>query len=92
MAKKISGITIEIDGNTKPLQQALKDLNSEIYGALDINENAINKDYLLKEKLQEIKRMNEPITTGNGYVDILLVVSMLVTGIMVILIFGSVLF
>lgn len=67
-------------------------LNKEIYESLDINENAINKDYLLEEKLKEIKMQNSPITTGNGYVDILLIMSVIVTTIMVVVIFSTIVF
>ena len=35
---------------------------------------------------------NSPITTGNGYVDILLVMSVIVTTIMVVVIFGTIVF
>ena len=67
-------------------------LNKEIYESLDIKENAINKDYLLEEKIKEIKREKSLITTGNGYVDILLVMGIIVTTIMVISIFGIIVF
>lgn len=67
-------------------------LNSEIYKSFDISENAINKDYLLNEKVKELKMQNNPITTGNGYVDILLVMSVIVTTIMVVVIFGTIVF
>ena len=67
-------------------------LNKEIYESFDINENAINKDYLLEEKIKELKMQNNPITTGNGYVDILLIMSVIVTTIMVVVIFGTLVF
>ncbi len=72
--------------------QELDKINSEIYASLDIKENAINKDYLLKEKINRIKLQNEPLTTGNGYVDILLVMSVIVTSIMVVVIVGTLVF
>ena len=67
-------------------------LNKEIYKSFDISENAINKDYLLEEKLKEIKMQKSPITTGNGYVDILLIMSVIVTTIMVVVIFSTIVF
>lgn len=67
-------------------------VNSEIYEAFDISENAINKDYLLKEKVKIIKMKDEPLTTGNGYVDILLIMSVIVTTIMVVIIFSTLVF
>ena len=67
-------------------------LNSEIYKSFDISENAINKDYLLGEKIKELKMQSNPITTGNGYVDILLIMSIIVTVVMVVVIFGTLVF
>ena len=67
-------------------------LNKEIYKSLDISETAINKDYLLEEKIRQIKQQNNPITTGNGYVDILLVMSVIITTIMVVVIFATLVF
>lgn len=65
-------------------------LNSEIYKSYDISENAINKDYLLEESIKAIKMKNNMITTGNGYVDILLIMSVIITTIMVVVIFGTI--
>ena len=70
----------------------INNLNKQIYKSLDINENAINKDYLLEEKIKMFKMQNEKVTTGNGYVDILLIMSVIVTTIMVVVIFGTIVF
>lgn len=67
-------------------------LNKQIFNSLNINANAVNKDYLLSEKLKEFRREQNPITTGNGYVDILVIMSIIVTCIMVISIFGILVF
>ena len=67
-------------------------LNKEIYKSLDINENAINKDYLLEEKVKDYQLKSNLITTGNGYVDILLVMSIIVTTLMVVVIFSTLVF
>lgn len=64
-------------------------LNNNIYKSFDISENAINKDYLLEKSIKEYKMKNSPITTGNGYVDILLIMSVIVTTIMIVVIFGA---
>ena len=68
----------------------INELNSEIYKSLDINENAINKEFELNRKLNELTK--EPITTGNGYVDILLIMSIIVTVVMVVVIFSTIVF
>lgn len=70
----------------------LDKVNSEIYESFDINENAINKDYLLEQKIREITNQNNPITTGNGYVDILLIMSVIVTTLMVVIVFSTLVF
>ena len=67
-------------------------LNSEIYKSFDISENAINKDYLLEERIKAYKMQKTPVTTGNGYVDILLVMSVIVTTIMAVVIFSTLVF
>ncbi len=67
-------------------------LNSQIYKAFNISNNALNKEYLLSEKLKNLRAQKEPITSGNGYVDILLVMGMLVTGIMAILVVVAMVF
>jgi len=71
-------------------EEEINSLNSKIYKSFDISENSINKDYLLKMKLKELKLQNNPITTGNGYVDILLIMSIIITVIMVFVIFGTI--
>ncbi len=67
-------------------------LNKEIYKSFDIKENAINKDYLLDQKVKEFKIQNKPVMTGNGYVDILLVMSIIITVVMVVVIFSTLVF
>lgn len=83
---------VSIADLSKMSNDDVSNLNKEIYESLDIKENAINKDYLLSEKIKQIKIKNNPVTTGNGYVDILLVMSIIVTSIMVVIIFGSLVF
>ena len=83
---------ISIADISKMNNEDIDKLNKEIYKSFDISENAINKDYLLDEKLKEIKMQNSPITTGNGYVDILLIMSVIVTTIMVVVIFSTIVF
>lgn len=83
---------ISIAELSKMNNEELEKVNKEIYKSLDINENAMNKEFLLSEKIKEIMYPNELITTGNGYVDILLVMSVIVTTIMVVVIFGTIVF
>lgn len=70
----------------------VESLNKQIYKSLDISENAINKEYLLDEKIRQLTNQQNPITTGNGYVDILLIMSVIITTLMVVVIFVTLVF
>lgn len=58
-------------------------INSKVYDYLKIRENAINKEYLLDKAIEQIEREKNKVTSGNGYVDILLVISAISTVLMV---------
>lgn len=73
-------------------EKEVENLNKQIYKSFDISENAINKEYLLEEHIKAIKMQNNKITTGNGYVDILLVMSIIFTTLMVVVIFSTLVF
>lgn len=81
---------ISIADLSKMNKEEVEKLNSGIYKSLDINENAINKDYLLEEKYRELTKPK--LATGNGYVDILLIASIIVTVVMIIVIFTTLVF
>lgn len=83
---------INLASLSKMNNEEIMKINSNIYKSFDISENAINKDYLLEESIKALKTKNTPITTGNGYVDILLVMSVIVTTLMVVVIFGTLVF
>jgi len=83
---------ISIADLSKMNEKDIDNLNSSIYKSLNIKENAMNKDYLLEEKIKEITMQNNPVTTGNGYVDILLIMSIIVTVIMIVVIFATIVF
>lgn len=59
-------------------------VNHQVYDYFKIRENAINKEYLLEKALEAMEREKNKITSGNGYVDILLVMSIICTIIMVV--------
>ena len=54
-------------------------LNHQVDDYFKIRENAINKEYLLDEAVKAFDRKHAKVTTGNGYVDILLVMSVITT-------------
>ncbi len=59
-------------------------INHQIYDFFKIRENAINKDYLLEKAIIEYDKEQNRITSGNGYVDILLVMGVICTTIMLV--------
>ena len=59
-------------------------VNHQVYDYFKIRENAINKEYLLDKAVEAIEREQNKVTSGNGYVDILLVMSIICTVIMVV--------
>lgn len=59
-------------------------INSLVFDYFKIRENAINKEYLLEKAIEAMEREKDKITSGNGYVDILLVLSVIITIVMVV--------
>lgn len=65
----------------------LDKVNSLVYDYFKIRENAINKEYLLEKAIEAKIRENEKVTSGNGYTDILLIMSVVCTCLMILGIF-----
>ena len=63
--------------------EQLEKMNHQVYDYFKIRENAINKEYLLEKAIEEHDNPKTPLTTGNGYVDILLVMGAICTLVMV---------
>jgi hypothetical protein len=59
-------------------------INNQIYLHFGIKESTINKEYLLEKEIEKIKKGREKITSGNGYVDILLVMGIICTIVMLV--------
>lgn len=64
-------------------EEELEKMNHQVYDYFKIRENAINKEYLLEKAIEEFENKKEPLTSGNGYVDILLIMSIITTLVMV---------
>lgn len=64
----------------------LNDVNKKVYSYFDINANAINKKYLLDKAVYDYNHPKAALSTGNGFVDILFILSIIATLAMVILI------
>ena len=58
-------------------------INNQVYDFFKIRSNAINKEYLLEKAIAEYEKEKNKITSGNGYVDTLLVLSVIATAIMI---------
>lgn len=79
--------------NIKDLDSSEIDkINTKVYDYLHIRENAINKEYLLEKALENLEREQNKVTSGNGYVDILLVLSIISTVAMLVTIAAFVIF
>ncbi len=62
--------------------EELEKLNHQVYDYFKIRENAINKEYLLEKAIEEHDHANDKMTSGNGYVDILLIMGVITTLVM----------
>lgn len=58
------------------------EINNKVYQKLEVNKNAVNFEYLFEKALYEFFNKDTKITSGNGYVDILLIMSVISTIIM----------
>lgn len=57
-------------------------INNKVFEKLEVNKNSVNFEYLFERALYEFFNRDSKITTGNGYVDILLIMSVISTIIM----------
>ena len=80
-------LNYSMDDLNKMDSNELDRVNHQVYDYFKIRENAINKEYLLEKALEAIERENNKVTSGNGYVDILLIMGIICTIIMVVGIF-----
>ena len=64
----------------------LDEVNKKVYSYFDINDNAINKKYLLDKAVFDFNHPKQALSTGNGYVDILFFLSIIATVGMIILV------
>ena len=80
-AYEIMGYTMESIRSLS--EEELEKMNHQVYDFFKIRENAINKEYLLEKAIEDHDQVKEPLMTGNGYVDILLVMGGIATIVMV---------
>ena len=72
-------LNYSMDNINKMNSDELDKVNHQVYDYFKIRENAINKEYLLDEAVKAFDREKNKLTTGNGYVDILLIMSIVTT-------------
>lgn len=77
-------LNYSMDDLNKMDSNEIERVNRQVYDYFKIRENAINKEYLLEKAIEAIEREKNKVTSGNGYVDILLVMSVICTIIMVV--------
>ncbi len=77
-------LNYSMDDIKKMNSSEIDNLNTQVYDFFKIRENAINKEYLLEKAIEAIERENNKVTSGNGYVDILLILSIICTAVMLV--------
>lgn len=77
-------LNYSIEDINKMSSEKLDRINHQVYDFFKIRENAINKEYLLEKALEAYEREKNKVTSGNGYVDILLVMGAICTAAMII--------
>ena len=68
-----------VDEVSKMTSEELEEANHKVYAFFKINENEENKRDLLIDAVNYYKKYGKRLTSGNGYVDLLLLVSVVVT-------------
>lgn len=58
-------------------------INDQVYDYFGIRSNAINKEYLLEKAIADFEREQNRVTSGNGYVDMILFLSIIATILMI---------
>ncbi len=69
----------------------IEKINSEVYKVLEVNEKEPNFEYLFEKALIDFWNKRAPLTSGNGYVDILLILGIICTIILLVII-GTIIF
>lgn len=77
-------LNYNIDDINNMEQEQIDKINRQVYDYFKIRENAINKEFLLEKAIIEYDKEKNKVTSGNGYVDIILVMSVICTAVMLI--------
>ncbi len=69
-------------------EEDILNVNNKVYHFFRIKETDLNKRSRLEEAINYYKKYGNTITTGNGYVDLLLLLGIIATGVMIVLVIG----
>lgn len=68
--------------------EEIENINNKVYHFFRIKDNDLNKRGRLDEAIRYYKKYGNTITSGNGYVDLLLLMSVIATGLMLVVVVG----
>lgn len=69
-------------------EEDILNINNKVYHFFRIKDTDINKKVRLEDAINYYKKYGSTITTGNGYVDLLLLLSIITTGLMLVVLIG----
>lgn len=69
-------------------EEDILNINNKVYHFFRIRENDKNKRDRLEDAIAYYKKYGSTVTTGNGYVDLLLLLSIITTGLMLVVLVG----
>ena len=72
----------------KMKEEDILDVNNKVYHFFRIKDNDTNKRNRLDDAINYYKKYGNTITSGNGYVDLVLLLSIIATGLMLVILIG----
>lgn len=69
-------------------EEEIININNKVYHFFRIKDTDVNKRGRLEDAIEYYKKYGSTITSGNGYVDLLLLLSIIATGLMVVVLIG----
>ncbi len=69
-------------------EEEIENINNKVYHFFRIKDNDLNKRGRLDEAIRYYKKYGNTITSGNGYVDLLLLMSVIATGLLLVVVAG----
>ncbi len=69
-------------------EEEIENINNKVYHFFRIKDTDLNKRKRLESAIKYYKKYGNTITSGNGYVDLLLILSVVATGLMLVFLLG----